>query len=174
MCWMGNNRKRIGFLVFPLAIALLVSGCTRKTYVSDEKKAENQGELILEAIKNNDPDGLVAVFSEYAVRVCDLQTEAEELLDFIDGNIVSVGEIDDSGSSGSYRQDDTGYEEYQMYIDEVRTDTSGEYSIQYDYFVGDYPEHQRNGINHIYILDRSAYTAGEGYAESGTQVMGVE
>lgn len=168
----GYNIKQKRLLVFGLLVALLASGCT---YVDEKREAAKaQADLILKAIENNDPDGLVALFSEYATNSCDLQTEAEELLDFIHGNVISFESVLELRHEKDLRTDDTGYERFHMRIDAIRTDTSEEYIVTYDYFVGDDPEHQRNGINRIWIGDRAAYTVEDGYAESGTQKMGVE
>lgn len=163
--------KLAGAFLFAFSIALLASGCT---YVDERKEAaESHADLILEAIENKDPDGLVDLFSEYAVRSCELQTQAQELLSFIDGHIVSAESVNVVSHEKDLRIDDTGYEYFQMSID-VHTDTSREYIITYDYFVGDYPEHQRNGINRIRVADRAAYSVEEGYAESGIRKMGVK
>lgn len=167
--------KPVVFFVLLLAIAILTGGCTPKMYVDEKKEAAiAQADLIMEAIEKKDPDGLVALFSEYAARTYDLETEAEELMDFIDGNVISVGEVLEFSREKDYRVDGNGYDHFSMNIYEIRTDTSGEYVIAYDYFIGDYLERQKNGTNSIWIGDRAAYSVENGYAQSGTREMGIK
>ncbi|RHV30049.1 DUF5104 domain-containing protein [Ruminococcus sp. OM05-10BH] len=167
-------RKLVGVFMLNLLLALLTSGCTYKTDKAMEDQAKAKAESIMECIENKNPDGLVSLFSEYTMHSCNLQAEADELLGFVHGNIVSYGNVSVTYYQENIRKDDSGAEQYEIRIDDIKTDTSEQYEIVYDYYISQNPENDHNGINMLRIGNLAEYTSESGYSASGVKVMGKE
>ena len=164
-------RKRACIFMSLLLLSSLLSGCSHKKRQYPEDIAMSQGERIMAFIQNNDSAGLADLFSEYARNSFDLQKETADLINFIDGTVVSYGDV--SRSSASMHFDHGKYRNiYYFYIEDVRTDSSKLYDIDYTFYISNNEEDIYNGLITIRVADRAKYTDGYGYSPDGIKRAG--
>lgn len=170
-------RKLTGVIVLNLLFVFFTGGCTYKEEIAAEEQAKAKAGSIMEYIENKDRTGLVSLFSEYTMRSCNLQAEAEELLNFINGDIVSEGNVSViyyQESIRENRENNSGAEQYEIRIDNIQTDTSEQYEIVYDYYISQNPDDDCNGVNLLRIGNLAEYTDENEYSASEMKVMGKE
>lgn len=167
-------RKLIGVIVLNLLLIFFTGGCAYKEGIATEDQAKAKAESIMEYIENKDRTSLVSLFSEYTMHSCNLQAEAEELINFINGDIVSEGNVSVIYYQESIREDNAGAEQYEIRIDNIQTDTSEQYEIVYDYYISQNPDDDYNGVNLLMIGNLAECTDENEYSSSGMKVMGKE
>ena len=164
-------RKRACIFMSLLLLSSLLSGCSHKKRQYPEDIAMSQGERIMAFIQNNDSAGLADLFSEYARNSFDLQKETADLINFIDGTVVSYGDVSRSSMKGQAK-----YGEYRkiyyFHIDDIRTDSSKQYKIFYTFYISNIEEDIYNGLIAVEVADQSKYTDEYGYSPDGIKDIG--
>lgn len=139
--------------IVPIA-ALLLSACTihipKKFHI---KKAHNimddDAETLMESLKNKDSQLLKGMFSEYIKdHYSELDDDIDEIISFIDGNIVSC-DTTIIGTPG-YSKDEFEYIYRYRYgeINNIITDNGNHYALRY-YVVSE----EKNKLDHIGIYE---------------------
>ena len=158
------------FIIFPLLISFL-TGCSYGGGKSPDKIALAQGDSIMSYIEKKDCDGLVDMFSTYTKNSYDLEKEVGDLIRFIDGTIVSYGDVSRSSMSGNvnhgrYRNI------YYIRIEDIKTDSSKQYEILYTFYISDNQDDSYNGLIAIRVGDQAEYTDENGYSPDGVKRAG--
>ena len=158
------------FMILSLFISFL-TGCSYGGGKSPDKIALAQGDSIMSYIEKKDCDGLVDMFSTYAKDSFDLEKEVADLINFIDGTVVSYGDVSRSSMSGNvnhgrYRNI------YYIRIEDIKTDSSKQYEILYTFYVSDNQDDSYNGLIAIRVGDQAEYTDENGYSPDGVKRAG--
>ena len=164
-------RKRACIFMSLLLLSSLLSGCSHKKRQYPEDIAMSQGERIMAFIQNNDSAGLADLFSEYARNSFDLQKETADLINFIDGTVVSYGDVSSISTSkhfdhGKYRK------VYDILIKDIKTDSSKQYEILFVFYISNNEEDIYNGLTAVRIADQAKYTDEDGYSPDGVKIAG--
>ena len=138
----------------------------RKLY--EKTSAREQCEIVMNAFKNRDNTTLKELFCDTIIQTHDLDTEFNEALEFINGNVVSYSEdsVDIAADSGGSSWDNGKLTEYYIdpWIKEVITDMGNEYWIGFCLEKVYEKDETKEGIWYIEIRDQSTqeeYTIGE-------------
>ena len=163
--------KCIGFfMIFSLLISLL-SGCSHKKIQYPEETAMSQGNMIMSFIEKKDCAGLVDMFSTYAKDSYDLEKEVSDLINFIDGTVVSYGDVARTSMSGHY--DHGRYRNiYYFRIQDIKTDSSKQYELFYTFYLSDNQNDSYNGLIAVQVRDRDKYSSENGYSPDGVKSAG--
>ena len=126
----------------------------------ERKMARELGENVLTAIQNEDVDALADLFCQYTVVEYgdNLKPEIQNFYDYIDGEIVSYGEINlFSGPAKSTEEDGAVIYSYGATIGDIITDNGNEYAIDCRGYTiyKDHPE--LVGFVRLYVVDRNKY-----------------
>jgi len=153
-------KKRIVFgLIICLTTTLLLSSCSfgesdlwSRFNDNDQEIAASRLEKVLEAIKNEDTDGLKAMFSKNAIAQAEnIDQSITDLFNYYQGDFVSYydwlpgaqGGINDDGSGRNWKELESTYD--------VKT-SSGEYRIAIYEFVQDTADKDNVGVWSLYII----------------------
>lgn len=120
-----------------------------------KQEAERVVNIILDALKEKDADAIKNLFSEYARKEdSDIDKQIEDTFNFIDGNIVSTGEILAGYSGGSTSAERGDIKTlYSGSIYDVTTDKGKTYFITIDGIYNFNWNEDKEGVYLINILD---------------------
>ena len=164
--------KCIGiFIIYSLLITLL-SGCSHKKRQYPEETAMSQGNMIMSFIEKKDCAGLVDMFSTYAKDSYDLEKEVADLINFIDGTVVSYGDVSRSSMSGHFLGYGRYRNVYDILIKDVKTDSSKQYELLYVFYISDDQNDSYNGLIAVRVADQAEYTDENGYSPDGVKIVG--
>lgn len=123
-----------------------------------KQEAERVVNIILDALKEKDADAIKNLFSEYARKEdSDIDKQIEDTFNFIDGNIVSTGEILAGYSGGSTSAERGDIKTlYSGSIYDVTTDKGKTYFITIDGIYNFNWNEDKEGVYLINILDNIA------------------
>ena len=159
------------FMILSLFISFL-TGCSYGGGKSPDKIALAQGDSIMSYIEKKDCDGLVDMFSTYAKDSFDLEKEVADLINFIDGTVVSYGDVSRSSMSGHFLGYGRYRNVYDILIKDVKTDSSKQYEILYVFYISDDQNDSYNGLIAIRVADQAEYTDENGYSPDGVKIVG--
>ena len=164
-------RKSAGvFMIFSLLISFL-TGCSYGGGKSPDKIALAQGDSIMSYIEKKDCDGLVDMFSTYAKTSYDLEKDVADLINFIDGTVVSYGDVSRSSMTGNVNHGQF-RNVYDILIKDIKTDSSKQYEILYVFYISDDQNDSYNGLIALRVADQAEYTDENGYSPDGIKIVG--
>ena len=163
--------KCIGiFMIFSVLISFL-TGCSDRNGQNPNKIAISLGDSIMSYIEKKDCDGLVNMFSTYTKNSYDLEKEVANLINFIDGTVVSYGDV--SRSSALKSSDKGRFRNiYYIRIEDIKTDSSKQYEILYSFYISNNEDDSYNGLIAIRVADQAEYTDENGYSPDGVKRAG--
>ncbi|MCD7742287.1 MAG: DUF5104 domain-containing protein [Ruminococcus sp.] len=165
--------------LFSLVIILLVTtlsltSCDNIIINNDftiDQRAIHQSKQVYKYLKNQETRELKELFCEKSDLLNDLTAEIEGAYEFIDGEIISCGEIKTGSESASYRRFKVVRYHVEVDIYEVITDTGYEYNIYLGYQMVDEEEKDIEGLLDIDIIDETSYeSAIELYGEDEVDI----
>ena len=165
-------RKSVGISMLLLLLISFLTGCSYGQGKSPDKVALAQGDSIMSYIEKKDCDGLVDMFSTYAKDSYDLEKEVADLINFIDGTVVSYGDVSRSSMSGHFLGYGRYRNVYDILIKDVKTDSSKQYEILYVFYISDDQNDSYNGLIAIRVADQAEYTDENGYSPDGVKRAG--
>lgn len=158
-------------LITELILTLLLSSCSKiKTeYEDGEDIAYRYDEIILEAIKNDEPEKIKELFCPRLLREHDdIDTEIEELIQFVDGNIISVGKRwGNRGQRSTRYPDGLVFERYKGEVFEIITDTGRRYELRFEGDSANIEAPSHIGLLYLTIVDSDKYEETGDYVGSG-------
>ncbi len=142
-------------------------------YISQEdveKEANRVVEIMMNAFREEDAESLKALFSEFAhEEYVDLDTQIAESFEFIDGDIISFGNVLAGYAGGSTSATHGDIKTlYQGLVYDITTDTGKSYTIRVNGIYNFRMNESKVGVYSIYIMDdiirkkRSNYGDDEG------------
>ena len=160
--------KKILSYIMLLIVTTMLFSCGDPNYISPGECGKKQKETIMEALKTRDAEKLKEVLAKAMQNQENIDEEINNLINFIDGNIISYD--DTMGvSSNSGRSDEKGwiYREYSGEIENIVTDTGKKYRLKfYNYYINrkhkDY-----EGVIEVKVYDTERYTEENDYPKDG-------
>ena len=154
---------------------VLFQGCSSNSeYITPEQIARNQSEIIINCVKNKDINSLKEILCEKLKSEDNIDTQIQELFDFIDGNIISHDEPIGRVGGGETTPKGTILQKTYGKIQNIVTDTEKHYSIQFSACVINKGNEDYIGVSSITILDKDKYDPETGYGENGSKGIGVQ
>ena len=148
------KKKRIQIASMLLLLLLVANSCTGVKRISivllsDTAMAEKTIEKIVEAVKEEDEERIVSLFSKTVrAEVTDLEAKCEAFLDFIEGDVLS--HTSDFPSSTEM----TEYGRYQYELNsafDIET-TEGVYHLAFSEYIIDDFQRKNEGVRSIYVI----------------------
>ena len=161
-----------GFMFFTLA---LFQGCgSSNEYITPDKIAKNQSETIIRCVKDKDIEGLKEILCERLKEKDDIDTQIQELFDFVDGDIISYDNPRGGVRGGETTPEETILKRTGGEIRNIVTDTERHYLIDFEAYVINKGNEDYIGVSSISISDEDAYDQETGYGENGFRSIGVK
>ena len=133
-----------------VSVVVMLSSCSQKSHVkTPDESAKEMISNIVVCFENKDKETLRSYFSEYIQKNSSLDSEIESAFDFIDGEIVSVGEPN-SGCIGS-----TEDKAYGGDIKAVITDKGTTYKFDFKGMYRYYKDTSQEGVTGLCIINMS-------------------
>ena len=129
---------------------------------------------IFQAIISKDAKKLKSFFKPSIQDKEKIDAEIEEMLKFIEGNVVSYSDIKDGIGRGSKEYFTIVFEEKGYRIYDVKTDAGRTYHISYSIVKIDKDNPNDLGMTSIGIYDKDTYDSKKGYPYSGQYIVGEE
>ncbi len=135
-------------------------------YISQEdveKEANRVVEVMMNAFREKDAESLKTLFSEFAHKQYDLDTQISDAFEFIDGNIVSVGKTLAGYGGGSTSATHGAVQTiYHGVVYDITTDTEKKYTLTFNGFYNFRSHEDQIGVLCIYITDDDKYNVYSG------------
>lgn len=161
--------KKILSYIMILIVIVTLYGCNDPNYKTPEEIGQMKNEIIMEALKARDKEKLKQVLAKSMQNQENIYEEIDNLINFIDGNIVSYDDIG-LASPGRGESDEQGliYEVYDGWTRNIVTDTGKKYDLKfYNYYVNRNHE-DYVGVIQVSIYDTEIYTEENDYPDNGS------
>ena len=160
-------KKILAYLIILITIVTLY-GCGDPNYKTPEQIGQMKNETIMEALKAKDKEKLKKVLAKAMQNQENIDEEIDNLMNFIDGNIVSYDDIG-IASPGRGSSDEKGliYEVYDGETENIVTDTGKKYELKYYMYYVNRNHKDHEGIFQIWLYDTKIYTAENDYPDNG-------
>ena len=103
-----------------------------EVYFTEKEKGLQKPKEIFDSIIAKDVEKLKSFFKSGIKNRDIINAQIEEMLKFIDGNVVSYSDIEEAGGSKSTEYFTTIFEENEYSIHNIKTDTGRTYTIRYN------------------------------------------
>lgn len=145
-----------------------------KLYSTAKEEKPQKSEEIFTSILSKDAKKFKSFLKPSIQNKNKIDAQIEEMLKFIDGNIISYSDIKDNGGSKSKEFATTVFEENSFGIDNIKTDTGRTYTIRYNIVKIDKDNSKDLGMDYIGIFDSDLYDNNDGYPYSGKYIIKEE
>lgn len=160
--------KKILSYIMILIVMLMLWGCGDPNYMTPGEIGQKQNEIIMEALKARDKEKLKKVLAKAMQNQENIDEEIDNLINFIDGNIVSY---DDIGLAlpGEGSSDEEGwiYRVYDGETENIVTDTGKKYDLHYAIYYVNRNHQDYVGVIQIKLWDTEIYTEENNYPQNG-------
>lgn len=169
----------IGLRIFVFMSTMLFNYSNENT-IKNETSEIRKNEVyftakeIFESIISKDAEKLKSFFKPSIKNKEIINTQIEEMLKFIDGNIVSYSDIKEGGGSKSKEYVTTVFEENSYIVKDIKTDAGRTYTITYNIVEIDKDNSKDIGMDFIGIFDNDVYDSNDGYSYSGKYIISEE
>lgn len=146
--------KKILAYIMLLIVTLMLGGCGDSNYVTPDQYAKNQNKIIMESLKVKDKEKLKKALAEAMQNQENIDEEIDNLINFIDGNIVSYDEPGGSVQTKESTQQGITLEALSGCTRNIVTDSGKKYETEfYSYHINE--EHADYvGVSMIVIYNR--------------------
>lgn len=160
-------KKILSYLIILIAIVTLY-GCGNPNYKTPEQIGQMKNETIMAALKTKDKEKLKNILAKAMQNQENIDEEIDNLMNFIDGNIVSYDEIG-LASPGRGSSDEKGliYEVYDGETENIVTDTGKKYELKYYMYYVNRNHKDHEGIFQVILYDTEIYTEENNYPDNG-------
>lgn len=155
--------KRILSVILMCTVLCIMSGCKQLAQNTEIMKwemvmapttAKKQARIILDCFKTGKTEDLEALFCKTTSSSYDLNKEIAEAIEFIDGNIIDDGNLEDT----SYREESISDGKIDKLtiapsIYHIKTDTGKEYQINFGTCLVNEDKPEKVGMTYIMIED---------------------
>ena len=143
------------------------------SYTTKEEKPQ-KSEEIFDSILSKDAEKFKSSLKPSIQNKDNIDIEIEEMLKFIDGNIISFSNIKNNGYSKSKEYFTTVFLTNNFRIDNIKTDTGRTYTITYSIAEIDKDNSKNLGMESFGIYDNDLYDSNNGYPYSGKYIISEE
>lgn len=160
--------KKILAYIMILIVIVTLCGCGDPNYMTPGEIGQKQNETIMEALKAKDKEKLKEGLAKAFQNQENIDEEINNLINFIDGNIVSYDNIG-IASAGRGSSDEKGWI-YRVYDGEtlnIVTDTGKKYELEYFMYHVNRKHRDYEGVFQIWIYDTEKYTEENDYPDDG-------
>ena len=160
-------KKILAYLIILITIVTLY-GCGDPNYKTPEQIGQMKNETIMEALKAKDKEKLKKVLAKAMQNQENIDEEIDNLMNFIDGNIVSYDDIG-IASPGRGSSDEQGliYRVYDGETENIITDTGKKYKLHYATYYVNRNHQDYVGVIQIKLCDTEIYTEENDYPQNG-------
>ena len=165
-----NKVSLISLILISVLSLLLLTGChrSRKDNLTPMEYARQQTTIIMDSVLKNDVDTIEDMFSQYIKDTHPkLRDEISELINFVEGEIISYDKPDGSYGGGARTVEGKSRELLTGAVANIKTDTGKTYKLRAEYYSinKNYPESV--GINALAIVCEDTFDQEYGYPKDG-------
>ena len=160
--------KKILSYIMILIVIVTLYGCNDPNYKTPEEIGQMKNKTIMEALKAKDKEKLKKVLAKALQNQENIDEEINNLINFIDGNIISYDDIG-TASPGKGSSDEKGliYEVYDGETKNIVTDTGKKYHLHYATYYVNRNHQDYVGVIQIKVCDTEIYTEKNNYPQNG-------
>ena len=160
-------KKILAYLIILITIVTLY-GCGDPNYKTPEQIGQMKNETIMEALKAKDKEKLKKVLAKAMQNQENIDEEIDNLMNFIDGNIVSYDDVE-LAFPGEGKSDEDGwiYRVYDGETENIITDTGKKYKLKYYMYNVNRNHKDYEGIIQVILYDTEIYTEENDYPDNG-------
>ena len=160
--------KKILSYIMILIVIVTLYGCNDPNYKTPEEIGQMKNKTIMEALKAKDKEKLKKVLAKALQNQENIDEEINNLINFIDGNIISYDDIG-TASPGKGSSDEKGliYEVYDGETENIVTDTGKKYELEYFMYYVNRNHKDYEGVFQIWLYDTEIYTEENNYPDNG-------
>ena len=160
-------KKILAYLIILITIVTLY-GCGDPNYKTPEQIGQMKNETIMEALKAKDKEKLKNVLAKAMQNQENIDEEIDNLMNFIDGNIVSYDDVE-LAFPGEGKSDEDGwiYRVYDGETENIITDTGKKYKLKYYMYNVNRNHKDYEGIIQVILYDTEIYTEENDYPANG-------
>ena len=160
--------KKILSYIMILIVIVTLYGCNDPNYKTPEEIGQMKNKTIMEALKAKDKEKLKKVLARALQNQENIDEEINNLINFIDGNIISYDDIG-IASPGKGSSDEKGliYEVYDGGTKNIVTDTGKKYYLHYATYYVNRNHQDYVGVIQIKVCDTEIYTEKNNYPQNG-------
>lgn len=159
--------KRILSCIMIIVTTVMLYGCNDPNYKTPSEIGQMKNEIIMEALKARDKEKLKQVLAKALQNQENIDAEIDNLINFIDGNIISY----DIGLAlpGRGSSDEKGliYEVYDGKTQNIVTDKGKRYYLHYATYYVNRNHQDYVGVIQIKLCDTEIYTEKNNYPQNG-------
>ena len=159
--------KKILVCITILIGIVTLYGCGDPNYISPVKLGQKQNKVIMEALKAKDKEKLKKVLAKAMQNQENIDEEIDNLMNFIDGNIVSYDIGGVSSPSGETDEDGWVYRVYDGETENIITDTGKKYELKYYMYYVNRNHKDYEGVTQVELYDTEIFTQENDYPASG-------
>lgn len=160
--------KKILSYIMILIVIVTLYGCNYPNYKTPSEIGQMKNETIMEALKAKDKVKLKQVLAKALQSQVNIDEEINNLINFIDGNIISYDDIG-IASPGRGSSDEKGliYEVYDGETENIVTDKGKRYELEYFMYYVNRNHKDYEGVFQVILYDTEIYTQENNYPANG-------
>ena len=159
--------ERILSYIMLLIVTTMLFSCGDANYISPVELGQKQNKIIMEALKAKDKEKLKKVLAKAMQNQENIDEEIDNLMNFIDRNIISydIGGV----SSPSGKSDEKGwiYRVYDGETENIVTDTGKKYELEYFMYYVNRNHKDYEGVFQVWLENTEIYTEENDYPSNG-------
>lgn len=159
--------KKIFVYIMLLITIVTFCSCGNSNYISPVELGQNQNKIIMEALKKKDKEELKNVLAKALQNQENIDEEIDNLMNYIEGNIVSydIGAV--SSPRGKSDEDGWIYRVYDGETQNIITDTGKKYELKFYMYYVNRNHKDYEGVTQIELHDTEIYTQENDYPANG-------
>ena len=160
-------KKILAYLIILITIVTLY-GCGDPNYKTPSEIGQMKNKTIMEALKAKDKEKLKNVLAKAMQNQENIDEEIDNLMNFIDGNIVSYDDVE-LAFPGEGKSDEDGwiYRVYDGETENIITDTGKKYELKYYMYYVNRNHKDYEGVTQVELYDTEIFTQENDYPASG-------
>ena len=160
--------KKILVYITILIVTVTLCGCGDSNYKTPSEIGQMKNKTIMEALKAKDKEKLKTVLAKAMQNQENIDEEIDNLMNFIDGNIVSYDDVE-LAFPGEGKSDEDGwiYRVYDGETENIITDTGKKYKLKYYMYNVNRNHKDYEGIIQVILYDTEIYTEENDYPANG-------
>ena len=158
--------KILSYIMF-LIVTVTLCGCGDSNYKTPSEIGQMKNKTIMEALKAKDKEKLKNVLAKAMQNQENIDEEIDNLMNFIDGNIVSYDIGGVSSPRGRSDEDGWVYRVYDGETENIVTDTGKKYELKYYMYYVNRNHKDYEGVTQVELYDTEIFTQENDYPASG-------
>lgn len=160
--------KKILSYIMILVTTVMLYGCNDPNYKTPGEIGQMQNETIMEALKEKNKEKLKQGLGKALQNQENIDEEINNIINFIDGNIVSYDDIGLASAEGG-ESDEEGwiYRLYSGWTRNIVTDTGKKYNLKFYTYNVNRNHKDYEGVFQVILYDTEIYTEENDYPDNG-------